>query len=68
MDGFEINTMSWNNVYRDGAVDAAVQRSEGILPMVPMDHQYDQRSTFDAETFAGCVAPTALGCIALHSL
>ncbi|KAH5123366.1 hypothetical protein HBH71_023500 [Parastagonospora nodorum] len=53
MDGFEINTMSWNNVYRDGAVDVAVQRSEGILPMVPMDHQYDQRSTFDAETFAG---------------
>lgn len=59
MDGFEINTMSWNpampSVYRDSSgADVGVQRPEGImpLPMVPMD-QYDQRSTFDAETFAG---------------
>jgi len=26
------------------------------LPMVPLEHYNDQRSTYDAETFAGCAA------------
>lgn len=46
MDGFEINTMSWNPAM-------PVQAEQHLsIPVVPLD-QYDQRSTFDAETFAG---------------
>jgi hypothetical protein len=61
MDGFDTNTMSWNaampSIYRDSSgVEVGVQRPEGIMPMPIMPtgmDQFDQRSTFDAETFAG---------------
>ena len=47
MEGFDTISMSWANPIQ------TVTGPEGQLqmPMVPME--YDQRSAFDAETFAG---------------
>ena len=51
MDGFDTITMSWANPAMPMQTVTGPEGQMG-MPMVQMD-QYDQRSTFDAETFAG---------------
>ena len=50
MDGFDTITMSWATPMPMQTVTGPEGQMQ--MPMVPMD-QYDQRSTFDAETFVG---------------
>jgi hypothetical protein len=44
--GFSLSSMSWSPAM-------AIQAEQQVaIPLIPME-QFDQRSTFDAETFAG---------------
>jgi hypothetical protein len=54
MDGFDTITMSWATPMPMQTVTGPEGHMQ--MPMVSMD-PYDQRSTFDAETFAGQAPP-----------